>query len=91
MTKITLRAIYSVQRLLSFVVIFLEIIAFDSVATCHLVDDKLRIALHEEFVATDVVSDHVVKTIDQAFVLSLVVGDTIPQIIAISGDRLWKQ
>ena len=68
--------------------ICLEVVALDSVATVHLVDDKLRITPNEEFVTTNGVSNHVVKAVDQTFVFSLIVGDVISQIITITSDGL---
>jgi hypothetical protein len=76
------------KRLLGLIVICLEVVALDPVMPFHLFDDKLRIALYEEFVTTDGVSNHVVKAVDQTFVFSLIVGNTIPQIITITSDGL---
>ncbi len=91
MSKDKRRRINLAKRLLSFIVICLEVIALDSPTIVHLLDDKLRIAPNVEFVATDGVSNHVVKSVDQTFVFGLVVGDVIPQVITFAGDGLFKK
>lgn len=76
---------------LSCIVIRLEVIALDGPTIIHLLDKKLRIALNEEFVATDGVSNHVVQSVDQTFVFSLVIGDVISQVITVASDGLLKE
>ena len=63
------------------IVIWYDVWAINVVAPIHLVDDNERISPDKYFVATDVIFVYVIEVIDKTLVFSLVVGNTIAQVI----------